>query len=84
MYWIESNSGAYLGDGAMPDGRRKRRHSGIAAKREWYARHRAMRFRRRFGLAGDSVCQGPLARVACGQERIAVEKRGGVAFAAFC
>ena len=34
----------------MPDGRRKRRHGPNKAKREWYARHRASRFRRRFGL----------------------------------
>ena len=34
----------------MPDGRRKRRHGPNKAKRDWYARHRASRFRRRFGL----------------------------------
>ena len=35
----------------MPDGKRKRRHSPLRAKREWYAKHRAERFRRRFGWA---------------------------------
>ena len=34
----------------MPDGKRKRRHSGNLAKRRWYALHRARRFRRRFWL----------------------------------
>jgi hypothetical protein len=34
----------------MPDGKRKRRHSGNVAKRRWYALHRARRFRRRFWL----------------------------------
>ena len=34
----------------MPDGKRKRRHAPNKAKRQWYARHRASRFRRRFGL----------------------------------
>lgn len=34
----------------MPDGTRKRRFSPLAAKRRWYAKHRAARFRRRFGL----------------------------------
>ncbi len=34
----------------MPDGKRKRRHSENTAKRQWYALHRARRFRRRFGL----------------------------------
>ena len=34
----------------MPDGKRKRRYSPNAAKRQWYARHRALRFGRRFGL----------------------------------
>lgn len=33
----------------MPDGKRKRRHSPIKAKREWYAAHRARRFAKRFG-----------------------------------
>jgi hypothetical protein len=33
---------------AMPDGRRKRRHSANRAKQQWYARHRAIRFSRRF------------------------------------
>jgi hypothetical protein len=37
----------------MPDGKRKRRHSGNAAKRRWYALHRARRFRRRFWLHPD-------------------------------
>ncbi len=32
------------------DGRRKRRHSQLKAKREWYARHRAVRFARHFGF----------------------------------
>jgi hypothetical protein len=34
----------------MPDGRRKRRHSNCKPRRDWYAWHRACRFRRRFGL----------------------------------
>ena len=34
----------------MPDGKRKRRHSPNRAKRQWYARYRALRFGRRFGL----------------------------------
>jgi hypothetical protein len=34
----------------MPDGKRKRRHDSNRARREWYARHRARRFQRRFGL----------------------------------
>jgi hypothetical protein len=38
----------------MPDGTRKRRHSGSMAKRRWYAQHRAIRFRRRFGLGTDT------------------------------
>lgn len=33
---------------AMPDGSRKRRHSFNCSKRQWYARHRARRFFRRF------------------------------------
>ena len=33
----------------MPDGSRKRRFSPDAVKRQWYARHRAQRFARRFG-----------------------------------
>ncbi len=33
----------------MPDGTRKRRFSPVSAQRQWYARHRAERFRRRFG-----------------------------------
>jgi hypothetical protein len=33
---------------AMPDGRRKRRHSANCAKKQWYAHHRAIRFSRRF------------------------------------
>jgi len=37
----------------MPDGKRKRRHSGNPAKRRWYALHRARRFRRRFWLHPD-------------------------------
>jgi hypothetical protein len=39
-----------VGRKVMPDGRRKRRFSSNQAKRSWYARHRAERFRRRFGL----------------------------------
>ena len=34
----------------MPDGKRLRRHSINKAKRQWYARHRAIRFSRRFGI----------------------------------
>ena len=34
----------------MPDGSRKRRFSSNQAKRQWYARYRALRFCRRFGL----------------------------------
>ena len=34
----------------MPDGKRKRRHSPNRAKSRWYARYRAERFNRRFGL----------------------------------
>lgn len=34
----------------MPDGSRKRRHSPNAARSRWYAQHRSVRFRRRFGL----------------------------------
>jgi len=34
----------------MPDGRRKRRHSPNKSRRDWYARHRSVRFQRRFGL----------------------------------
>ncbi|MFO0895882.1 MAG: hypothetical protein U0836_00515 [Pirellulales bacterium] len=34
----------------MPDGKRKRRHSPNRCRREWYAKHRSVRFRRRFGL----------------------------------
>jgi hypothetical protein len=34
----------------MPDGKRKRRFSTNQSKRRWYARHRARRFVRRFGL----------------------------------
>jgi hypothetical protein len=44
-------SDANLEDQAMPDGTRKRRFSPLMAKRQWYARHRAVRFCRRFGLA---------------------------------
>jgi hypothetical protein len=35
----------------MPDGTRKRRKSPIAAKRRWYAAHRAKRFARRFWMS---------------------------------
>ena len=48
----------------MPDGKRKRRHCLNKAKRQWYARHRAERFRRRFSVCkpcGDEV-QACLAR----------------------
>jgi hypothetical protein len=38
----------------MPDGTRHRRFSANSAKRQWYARHRAIRFARRFGI-GDST-----------------------------
>lgn len=34
----------------MPDGSRKRRHSPNVARSRWYAQHRSLRFRRRFGL----------------------------------
>jgi hypothetical protein len=34
----------------MPDGKRKRRFSLDQSKRQWYADHRARRFRKRFGL----------------------------------
>lgn len=37
----------------MPDGTRKRRHSANQWKRQWYAEHRARRFRKRFGLTGN-------------------------------
>jgi len=37
-------------EAAMPDGTRKRRFSSNLARRRWYAKHRAMRFFRRFGL----------------------------------
>lgn len=33
----------------MPDGKRKRRFSINPARRRWYAVHRSLRFRRRFG-----------------------------------
>jgi hypothetical protein len=39
----------------MPDGSRKRRHSADAARRTWYATHRARRFSRRFGFAGQAA-----------------------------
>jgi hypothetical protein len=32
----------------LADGTRKRRHSPNQSKRQWYARHRAIRFARRF------------------------------------
>ncbi len=35
----------------MPDGTRNRRFSTNTAKRQWYAKHRALRFARRFGIA---------------------------------
>lgn len=35
----------------MPDGSRKRRFSVNQTKRAWYARHRSVRFQRRFGLS---------------------------------
>ena len=34
----------------MPDGKRKRRNSLNKTRRDWYARHRSVRFTRRFGL----------------------------------
>jgi len=34
----------------MPDGSRKRRHSGNPFRRRWYAIYRSLRFQRRFGL----------------------------------
>jgi len=40
-----SNSGA---DVFLADGSRKRRQSSNRVKRQWYARHRAIRFARRF------------------------------------
>jgi hypothetical protein len=43
----------------MPDGRRKRRHGPNQAKRQWYARHRAARFRRKFGLSPDPAADRP-------------------------
>jgi hypothetical protein len=33
----------------MPDGKRKRRHSGDTTKRRWYASYRSLRFAQRFG-----------------------------------
>lgn len=39
----------------MPDGKRKRRHSPLQARREWYAKHRSFRFQRRFGLNVSQV-----------------------------
>ncbi len=39
----------------MPDGKRKRRHSGNTAKRQWYAVHRSSRFCRRFGWLGPAT-----------------------------
>ena len=38
------------GSKRMADGTRKRRHSRVKAKREWYAKHRALRFARHFGV----------------------------------
>lgn len=38
----------------MVDGTRKRRHSSNRVKREWYARHRAIRFSRRFLAAVEA------------------------------
>ena len=32
------------------DGRRKRRHSQVKAKRDWYAKYRAQRFARHLGF----------------------------------
>ena len=34
----------------MPDGKRKRRWTKGMARRKWYAKHRAIRFNKRFGL----------------------------------
>ncbi len=39
----------------MPDGTRKRRFSENQCRRRWYARHRAIRFQRRFGLASAEL-----------------------------
>jgi hypothetical protein len=39
----------------MPDGTRKRRFSLNPARRRWYAKHRAVRFFRRFGLTAVAV-----------------------------
>jgi hypothetical protein len=33
-----------------PDGKRRRRHSANPNRRRWYAFHRSLRFRRRFGV----------------------------------
>ncbi|MFV2070102.1 MAG: hypothetical protein ACC645_24310 [Pirellulales bacterium] len=38
------------GDRRMTDGKRKRRHSPLKAKREWYAKYRALRFARHLGF----------------------------------
>ena len=32
------------------DGQRKRRHSSLKAKRDWYAKYRALRFARHLGF----------------------------------
>ena len=38
---------------SVPDGTRNRRYSPNRAKREWYARFRAIRFARHFGFEPD-------------------------------
>ncbi|HZZ28857.1 MAG TPA: hypothetical protein VFE46_12720 [Pirellulales bacterium] len=41
----------------MPDGTRHRRFSTNPAKQQWYAKHRSVRFSRRFGLADAAATQ---------------------------
>jgi hypothetical protein len=38
------------GNKRTADGKRKRRHSPVKAKREWYAKYRAIRFAKHFGF----------------------------------
>jgi len=38
------------GNRRTTDGKRKRRHSPLKAKREWYAKYRALRFARHLGF----------------------------------
>ena len=40
----------------LPDGKRRRRHSANPNRRRWYAYHRSLRFRRRFGF-GELECK---------------------------